>query len=109
MERVDEVYVQHILDAIRAVAEYTEGKTYAAFTEDRMLQDAVVREIEIIGEAANHLSDAFRSHHTSIPWSDVVGMRNKLIHEYFGVDPEVVWKTAREDLPHLRSSLMGPV
>lgn len=99
------MYVRHIHDAIRAVAAFLDGVQYARFTEDLMLQSAVVRQIEIIGEAANNISDAYQSRHDDVPWREIIGMRNKLIHEYFGVDLEAVWKTATEDLPQLERQL----
>jgi len=71
------------------------------FFEDRKTQDAVVRQIEIIGEATKKLSDGLRQGYPEIPWSKIAGRRDKLIPDYMGVDPEVVWLTAREDVPKL--------
>ena len=107
MER-DEVYVRHILDAIAAVASFLNGLDYGRFTEDLRTQSAVVRQIEIVGEATSRLSEDFRARHDDIPWRDIIGMRNKLVHEYFGVDLEAVWKTATEDLTQLKRQLTGP-
>ncbi|HFE52539.1 MAG TPA: DUF86 domain-containing protein, partial [Bacteroidetes bacterium] len=73
----------------------------------RMVQDAVVRQLEIIGEATRHLSKEFRSAHPAIPWSEIAGMRDKLVHDYFGVDLEIVWETAFRDVPALREKLLA--
>ncbi len=101
----DEVYVHHVLDAITAIESFLDDVDYARFTEDLLIQSAVIRQIEIIGEAARNISDGYRAQHADIPWRDIVGMRSKLIHEYFGVDLEAVWKTAREDIVQLRRAL----
>jgi len=83
----DEVYVRHIVDAIEAITSFLAAMDYGRFTEDLRTQSAVVRQIEIIGEAASRLSNDFRSRHDDVPWRDIIGMRNKLIHEYFGGGP----------------------
>ena len=101
----DELYVIHILDAIAAIEQYCDGVSHDAFLHNRLLQDGVVRELEIIGEASKQLAGAFRVKFLHIPWEDITGMRDKLIHEYFGVDLELVWKTVKEDLPILKKAL----
>ena len=101
----DEVYVRHMLDAINTIASFLDCVDQLLFMEDVLVQSAVIRQIEIIGEAARNISDTFRARHDDVPWSDVIGMRNKLIHEYFGVDLEAVWKTAQEDIPQLQRQL----
>lgn len=101
----DELYVAHILDAIAAIERYLDGVSYDAFLDSRLLQDGVIRELEIIGEASKQLADAFRERFLHIPWADITGMRDKLIHEYFGVDLELVWKTVKDDLPVLKDAL----
>lgn len=73
--------------------------------KDDMMCDAVTKELEIIGEAASKCSSLFKAKHPKIPWSEVVGMRNRLIHEYFGIDLDVVWTTCQEDLPLLKKAL----
>jgi len=72
-----------------------------------LLQDGTIRQIEIIGEAVRHISKDIRKTYLEIPWQDVAGMRDKLIHDYFGVDIEKVWLTAREDLPVLKEQVLG--
>ena len=71
-----------------------------------MMQDAVIRQIEIIGEATKHLSEELREENAHIPWQDIAGMRDKLIHGYFGVDIEQVWLTTREDIPALKEGII---
>ena len=84
------VYVKHILDAIRRIEEYTKGISEKEFMDKNMVNAAVIREIEIIGEATKMLEDDFKDEHPSIPWKKVAGMRDKLIHGYFGVDLKAV-------------------
>lgn len=78
---------------------------YESFAKDEKTIDAVVREFEIIGEAANRVSDEFKRGHTHIPFQNTIDMRNKLIHEYFGVNIKIVWDTIREDLPQLKQAI----
>jgi len=100
--RDDQVYLRHILDAIGKIETYLEGQTYESFCENDMMIDAVVRELEIIGEATNNLSEQLRQIHPEIPWRDAIDMRNFLIHEYFGVRTHVVWDTCKNDIPVLK-------
>ena len=100
--RNNSVYLRDILDAINHIEEYLAGVTLEAFQADRMRQDAVVRQIGIVGEASRKLSETFRRDHPGVPWSDAIGMRHKVLHDYFEVDCQTVWDTAREDLPDLR-------
>ncbi len=96
------VFLKHILDAIKLLREYLKDKSYEDFKNNRMLQDAVIREIEIIGEATKNLSEEFRNKYPDIPWRQIAGMRDKLIHGYFGVDLDAVWDTATKDIPQLK-------
>lgn len=101
----DIIYKQHILEAITRVAEYLEGVEYNQFLKNKLLQAGLVRELEIIGEAAKHFSQEYRSSLSGIPWKDIVGMRDKLIHDYFSVSLDDVWNTAQNDLPVLKNAL----
>lgn len=93
---------EDILEAIGRIQHYTDGLSYDQWQNDQKTIDAVIRNIEIIGEAANHVPPEIQNLHPDIPWRKMKGIRNILIHEYFGVDAEVLWKTTQEDLPELR-------
>ena len=107
MAHDETLYLRHVLDAMDTVEEYLQGVNEEKFKNTRLIQDGVIRQIEIIGEAVRHVSKNTRKSYPEIPWQDVAGMRDKLIHGYFGVDIEKVWDTARDDLPILREQVMG--
>jgi uncharacterized protein with HEPN domain len=98
-------YLQDILDAIDETAEFTAGLTYDAFTRDRKTTNAVVRSLEVLGEAAKRIPDSLRAKAAEMPWKRMAGMRDKLIHEYSGVDLGIVWTVIKEELPPVRSSV----
>ena len=102
--RDDRVYLLHIRDAVRRILDYTEAGR-DAFLSDPMTQDAAVRNLEVIGEAAKNLSPGFRDAHPEIPWKPMAGMRDRLIHEYFGVDLELVWQVVERELPAIASRI----
>lgn len=101
----DTVYLRHILDAIVKIEEYLQGINYDSFMQNTLLQDGVIRQVEIIGEATKRVSSNLRSEYPSIPWKDIMGMRDKLIHDYFGVDIDAVWSTAKDDIPMLKAEV----
>jgi len=103
--RNDKTYLRHMIDAIDKAREYAQGKSYEEFSRSSLIVDGVVRELEIIGEASGNISEDFQEAHLEIPWSRMIGMRNRLIHEYFGVDKKVVWDTVINDLPELKQAL----
>lgn len=100
----ERVYLLHALEAIDAILGYTaDGRD--AFFADRKTQDAVIRNIEIIGQAVKGVSDDTRALEPDVPWRQIAGMRDKLIHEYFGVDLNLVWDVVDRDLPEVRPAL----
>ena len=101
----DAVYLSHILEAIEQIEAYIAGVDYSGFIKNKMMIDAVVRELEIIGEATNNLSTDFRRRYPEIPFRDMVDMRNVLIHVYFGVNTEIVWRTCQKNLPSLKPQI----
>ena len=103
-------YVQHMLAAIARIREYTAGLSPAAFEATPMAVDAVVRNLEIIGEAARNVMQhdpAFAVAHAQVPWETMYAMRNRISHGYFSVDAGVVWTTVQRDLPELQRELAG--
>jgi uncharacterized protein with HEPN domain len=107
MKKNDQVYLLHILEAIDQIHEYTLGLDYDAFLKSRLIQDGVIRQLEIIGEATKNLSQETRDKAPQIPWKDMAGMRDVLIHQYFGVDLVAVWTTLEQDLPLLEQEIRG--
>lgn len=103
--RDDSVYLGHIQDAIARIESYLAGVTEEQFFEAPLIQDGVIRQLQIIGEATKRLSAEFREGTPGIPWRDVAGMRDKLVHDYMGVDLEAVWDSAIEDVPALKAKL----
>jgi uncharacterized protein with HEPN domain len=97
--------IRHMRDAGKEILEFAAGSTQASLAANRMLQLAIVKDLEIIGEAANNVSPECQSQYQYIPWRAMVGMRNRLVHAYFGIDFEVIWQTVQQDLPPLIQSL----
>jgi uncharacterized protein with HEPN domain len=104
-DRRDRDYIEDIHDAIERTQRYTNGMSREQFEEDEKTQDAVIRNLEVIGEAAKGITASMRRENPSIPWKDLAGVRDKLIHHYFGVNYAIVWKIIRDDLPPLLSQL----
>jgi len=97
--------VEDILGAITNIERYIDGLSFDEFRADQKTVDAVVRNLEVIGEATRHLSMNQDNLPAEIPWTDIAGMRNILVHEYFGVDLSIIWQTIKDDLPALRLQL----
>jgi uncharacterized protein with HEPN domain len=97
----DDAYLLDMLLATRKVQQFTQGVTWNQFQGDDLLQNAVMRLIQIVGEAARKVSPEFKQAHPEIPWQGIVGMRNRLVHDYFRIEPSRVWEVIEKDLPAL--------
>lgn len=105
MSRGVEILLGEILEAIDLLRQYTDGLDYEEFAGNVEKQDSVIRRLEIIGEAVKGIPDDLRSRHPSVPWRDIAGARDVLIHEYFRVDLEMAWDMIHEDLPELEAEV----
>ena len=99
MDSKDLVRLKHMRDSAEAILSFIKGKRRTSLDKERLLLSAVLRELEIIGEAANKISDKTKKQLSYFPWKELIGMRNRLIHAYFDVDHDIIWKTVREYLP----------
>jgi uncharacterized protein with HEPN domain len=106
-ERGDSEWISDMQEAIRRVEEYAKGMTYRDFLDDTKTQDAVLRNIAILGEAAKNLSAEFKRRYKNIEWKAMAGMRDKLIHDYFGVNWDILWDVVQTKLPNLKASLQA--
>ncbi|MEK7521319.1 MAG: DUF86 domain-containing protein [Patescibacteria group bacterium] len=102
MVKADSAYIQDIAQAITKIEHYCRGVNFKTFSEEEMRHDAVVRQLEIVGEATNKLSEDFRKEYPDFPVKEAISMRNFLIHGYNEINLAVVWKTVQEDLPLLK-------
>jgi len=99
------LYLEDILGSLGAIEDYTRGLSESEFMAGRQVQDAVMRRLEIIGEAARHVDQEFRQKHAGIEWRRIAGLRDVLIHAYFGVNPKRVWHVVEKDLPLLKKKM----
>jgi uncharacterized protein with HEPN domain len=105
MKRNDAVYLARILDAINQLESYIADLSYSQFLENRLVQDGVIRQLEVIGEASRNLSEEFRAQHPDLPWPQIIGLRNRLIHAYFDVNLGIVWDIIQNDIPSLKDEI----
>jgi uncharacterized protein with HEPN domain len=99
------VFIKHIRDFIDDIESYVRNKTKSQFLKNKMMQDAIVRKIGVIGQAVKNLPASFTNKYPAVPWSDIAGMRDKLIHYYFGVDLDKVWDVIKQDIPELKKQI----
>lgn len=105
MKKDPKVFVGHIIESIELIEMYSEKLTADKFKKNRVLQDAVIRRLEIIGEAVKNISTAFRAKYPEVPWRQMAGMRDILIHEYFDVDLSLAWSVVKVELPSVKVEL----
>ena len=106
MNKDPKVFLAHIMESIGLIEEYSEGKTIQDFMRSKSLQDMIIRRMEIIGEAVKYLPDDIKDSHSEVPWKKIAGMRDILIHQYFGVDIEATWDVVEKDIPELKAKIL---
>jgi uncharacterized protein with HEPN domain len=105
MHKRDEIRLAHMLDAAEQALAFAHGRSRAELDKDLMLVFALVKAIEIVGEAASQVTKTTRDRHSQIPWTEIIGMRHRLIHAYFDINLDILWQTIQQDLPSLRAEL----
>ena len=98
-------FIEHILESIELIKRYTEGRSLEEFLNDVQFQDSVIRRLEIIGEAVKNIPDDIKKEHPEIPWKEIAGMRDIVVHGYFGIDLELTWRTVERDIPELERKI----
>mgnify|MGYP001610151524 CR=1 FL=1 len=100
-----DLLIEDVWEAIEKIERYVSGLDHDAFVKDEKTVDSVVRNLEIIGEATNRLPADFKAKHPQIEWRKIVGLRHRIVHDYFGIDLEIIWEITQKDLPELKSKL----
>jgi len=103
----DQIRIRHVIDAISEIENYTKDSSYKDFSENSMMQNACIRQLGIIGEACNRISDNIKAENTDIEWKAIIGLRNIVIHQYFGVDIHVIWEVIELELPKLKRQMVN--
>ncbi len=106
IERDDLVFIEHILESVEAIKKFSENLDEEELHSNRLKQSAIVREIEIIGEASKNISKEFKEKYNEICWKDIVGTRDMMIHQYFGVNLKIVWDIITKDIPILKNQIL---
>jgi len=105
-KRVPILLLEDILETTNKIQEYTNGINKDTFSSDSKTIDAVVRNLKIIGEAANHIPVSYKTIHSNINWRQIIGLRHRIIHDYFGVDVQIIWTIVEKDLPILKQNIL---
>jgi uncharacterized protein with HEPN domain len=100
------LFLKDILDSIQRIESYIEGIHYESFSSNQMMFDAVIRNLEVIGEASRNMPEEIRNKYPEIPWRKMIALRNILIHEYFGIDESIVWEVIKTNLPQLKPDIV---
>jgi len=101
------IFIEHILESIQHIENYSRHLTEEQFNTDHAMQDAIIRRLEIIGEAVKNIAIFFKDKHPNIPWKQMAGMRDILIHEYFDIDLALTWKVVQRELPSIKEKLLA--
>jgi uncharacterized protein with HEPN domain len=105
-KRTYRFFLEDIVESIGKIEAYTKNMSYGRFTKNPQTIDAVVRNLEIIGEAAKHIPTSIRAKHTEIPWKKMIGLRNIITHEYFGIDEKIIWEIVKHNLSNVKHSII---
>jgi len=106
MKKDARVFIEHILESIELIEQYLKGRSKSDFMAATQLQDSVIRRIEIIGEAVRHIPEDIKTRYPDIRWKEIAGMRDILIHKYFGIDLELTWEAVTRDIPALKEQML---